>query len=583
MKEYIKKYYKYYLVIIFIAIMLTSALLIDGLPKAHDINAHMARAVGMSKALKEGQIPPLMISNYTNGFGYSWNLFYPPLAPYAMTVFKLFVGTYENALKVLIMVCMIISGISMFKLIEEITDKKKASLIGAIIYMCSPYILTDIYIRMALGEILSYAMLPILFLGIHNLFNGNGRKYTLITVGAVGILLSHNISTVFAVGMSAIYVLFNINRLNNKEIWKKIGINVVFILLLVCFFYLPFLQTKNATNYEVFEYGKMSTIEKVHNHGVYLSQILFGKMQRGNSNSMNSSINVEKDMCFQIGLFIVVPLLFTPFVYKKIDKKYRKNYLLTLIVGLLAIFAATPAFPYDMLPKQVAIIQFPWRFLMIATFTLTIISTINIYKVFEKIKVQDVMIFTILILAYIQPLIFANTFNPDITEDKYAGQSSITDPKEHASTCEAQLEYLPHKAYENIEYIKNRNQNVLVIDGDIQISEQNKNGSNMIIKYTNSDKKASIELPFIYYPGYKITINNEKIDYYESDKGFIQIDISENTSGEIGVSYTGTLLAKATWIISLVSLIGFVVYNIILGIKYKRDRKRLGFRTSVNS
>ena len=212
MKEYIKKYYKYYLVIIFIAIMLTSALLIDGLPKAHDINAHMARAVGMSKALKEGQIPPLMISNYTNGFGYSWNLFYPPLAPYAMTVFKLFVGTYENALKVLIMVCMIISGISMFKLIEEITDKKKASLIGAIIYMCSPYILTDIYIRMALGEILSYAMLPILFLGIHNLFNGNGRKYTLITVGAVGILLSHNISTVFAVGMSAIYVLFNIKR-----------------------------------------------------------------------------------------------------------------------------------------------------------------------------------------------------------------------------------------------------------------------------------------------------------------------------------------------------------------------------------
>ena len=212
MKEYMKKYIKYYLVIIFVTILLTSALFIFGLPNSHDINANMARAIGTLTALKEGQIEPLIVSNYANGFGYAWNLFYPPLAPYVMTVLRLFLCSYGNALKAIIVLCIFISGIAMFKLLEEIIKNKKFSLIGSIIYICSPYFLTDVYIRMALGEILAFTFLSILFLGIYNLFNGNGKKHTLITIGAVGILLSHIISALFAVILAGLYVIFNINK-----------------------------------------------------------------------------------------------------------------------------------------------------------------------------------------------------------------------------------------------------------------------------------------------------------------------------------------------------------------------------------
>ena len=571
MKEYMRKYLKYYVLIILIAFMITSALLINGLPSGHDVDAHMARAVGMSTALHEGQIPPLIASNYVEGFGYSWNLFYPPLAPYVMTIFKLFVFTYENALKLLVIIFMMIAGIGMFKLIEELTGNKKTSLLGAIIYVCSPYIVTDIYIRMAVGEILAYALLPILFLGIHNLFNGNGKKYTLIAVGAIGILLSHNISAVFAIAMSAIYVLFNIRKLNNKTIWKKIGINVIFILLIVGFFYFPLLQAKSSTEYEAFTYGKMGTIDSFKNNAVYLSQILFGKMQDGASNPIESPENLDTEMCMQIGLFIVIPLLFTPFVYKKISKKNRKNYLLTLIVGILAIFAVTPLFPYDIIPKEIAIIQYPWRFLLIATFTLSIIATINISKVFEEIRLQEIMILTILIVTYISPLIFANTFDPNLTEDKYAGEDEISYPS-HFSIATVGLEYLPNNAYESIEYIHNREQNVVIVDGNIQITKENKNGSNMHINYLNEGEKASIELPYLYYPGYEIKINGQKTDYYESEMGFVELDVPENTNGEITVKYTGTRLARITWGISLISLIVFIIYNVILYVKYKKEK-----------
>lgn len=573
MKEHIEENYKCYLIILFIAIIVTSGLLINGLPNGHDVDAHMARAVGTGEALSEGQFPPLITSNFANGFGYSWNIFYPPLATYLMTILKIFLSTYANSLKQLIIIAVIIAGIGMYELLKEITKKNKISLLGSIMYMCAPYVLVDIYTRVALGEILSYAFFPILFLGIYNLINGNGKKHTLITVGAVGILLSHNISAVFAVVLSGIFVIFNINKLKDKEKIKKIIINVIFIVLITGFFYITLIQTKNSAEYVVFEYGKMGTLETLEENAVYLSQILFGKMQFGYSSILSDSNNIETDMCYQLGLFIIVPILFTPFVFKKIKKENRKNYILTLAIGILSIFAATNLFPYDKMPEWISFIQYPWRFLFIATFTLTIIATINIEKLFEKIDIKEIMVLTTIILIYISPLILANNFDSNITDEKYKEIDELI-PDTRTTTATVSLEYIPTKAFLNIEYLRNRNQEVAVISGNVEITEQNKNGSSMEITYSKDEGKAIIELPYLYYPGYEIKVNGENIKYYETEKGFIGIDLENESNGEITVKYTGTTLARVSFIISIIGLIGFIIYNVVL-IRKNKDKKEV--------
>lgn len=573
MKKHIEENYKCYLIIIFIAIIITSGLLINGLPDGHDVDAHMARAVGTGKALSEGQFPPLVTSNFANGFGYSWNIFYPPLATYLMAILKIFVSTYVSSLKQLIIIFVIIAGIGMYELLKEITKKNKISLLGSIMYMCAPYALVNIYTRMALGEISAYAFFPILFLGIYNLINGNGKKHTLITVGAVGILLSHNISAVFAVVLSGIFVLFNINKLKDKEKIKKIIINAIFIILITGFFYITLIQTKNSANYAVFEYGKMGTLETLKENAVYVSQILFGKMQFGLSNVLSDPNNVEKDMCYQIGLFIIVPILFTPFIFKNIKKETRKNYILTLAIGLLSIFAATTLFPYDKMPEWISFIQYPWRFLFIATFALTIIAAINIEKVFEKIDIKEIMLFTTIILIYVSPLILANNFNSTIIDEKYEGIDELI-PGTGATTATVSLEYIPTKASLNIEYLRNRSQEVVIISGNIEITEQNKNGSNMEIKYSKDQEKASIELPYLYYPGYEVKVNGENTNYYETENGFIGLDLEKENSGEITVKYTGTTLARVSFIISIISLIVFIIYNVILIIENRKEKNK---------
>lgn len=570
-KEYIKKYCKYYLLIICIAIIVSSGLIVNGMPNGHDLHAHIARGVGMSKEISEGQFPPLVVSNFANGFGYSWNLFYPPLEPYLLAIIQIFTFTYVNAFKVLLILSIIVAGLSMFKLVEEIISKKNTALVASIIYMCSPYILTDIYIRMAVGEILAYAFLPILFLGLYNVFEKNGNKHILITIGAVGILLSHNISTVFAVLISAIYVIFNINKLN-KDILKKIGINVVFILLLVMFFYLPFLEAKSFGQYRIFE--EMGTLERLEQGTVTIPQLLFGKMQNGVSESINNTnLNIQNDMCLQIGLFIVIPILFTPFVYKQIKKENRKNYILAIIVGLLLVFAVTPLFPWDKMPDAVGVIQFPWRLLMPVTFIGSIIAAINIEKAFKNIEIKEVMIITVFILTYISPLIFANSYYEGLTDEKYTQIDKFNEITGYSDGC-AWLEYMPIKAYDNLDYVRNRNQDVAITEGDINITKQEKQGSIMHIEYENESKNAKIELPYLYYPGYEIKMNDEKIEYIESQNGFIQLEIPEQSKGTIDIKYTGTTLARVTFIISCISFIILVIYisiSIIKTYKTKND------------
>ena len=59
--------------------------------------------------------------------------------------------------------------------------------------------------------------------------------------------------------------------------------------------------------------------------------------------------------------------------------------------------------------------------MFIATFALTIIAAINIEKVFEKIAIKEIMLFTTIILIYVSPLILANNFNSTIIDEKYEG------------------------------------------------------------------------------------------------------------------------------------------------------------------
>ena len=570
MKEKIRNLIKvenYFILII--GIIVASPLMVKGGIIAHDAVYPISRTIGTVLGLKQGQFLPYITSNFANGLGYCWNLFYPPISTYGIIFFRIFTDSYVNSMKIFIAITIILSGLFMYHFVYDVTKNKMTSLLAAIIYITAPYRLTDIYIRMAIGEIVSFVFVPLVFHGLYSILEEDCKKHWYLVIGAVGLALTHNISTLLTVIPSIIYVLFNIKKLLNKNIIKTLIIDVIFILGMICFFYGPMMEAKMSCDYAVFEDGKMGSLSQMHQNSVYIYQLIFGKMQRGISAGLEDSDNINKDMCFALGLQILIPIIFTPVIYKKIDINKRKIYILTLVTGLLVLFATTNIFPWKYMPSIFAYIQFPYRFLFIAIFLLSIISAINIEKLFEELKFKDVFIITLLILIYIEPLINVAQMDYFYNENKYTELDYVYENTENTDCC-AYFEYLPAKV--KIPYLANRSQDAIILSGETHIIEQEKENDRMTIKIEDTTKDTQIEIPYVYYVGYTATLNGRKLQINESENGFVSVIVEQGMNGEIQIKYTGTIIQKITMTISIFTVIMFIVYVVY----YKRKYKEIG-------
>ena len=94
----------------------------------------------------------------------------------------------------------------------------------------------------------------------------------------------------------------------------------------------------------------------------------------------------------------------------------------------------------------------------------------------------------------------------------------------------------------------------------------------MILTNMKNEQEAelTIELPYIYYLGYRVYANGSEIEYKESDNGFVQIKINPalyEQNVKINVRYTGTNEMIVASAISIISAMIIVISEIILNMK----------------
>lgn len=148
---------------------------------------HILRLMGIENILQAGTFPPLIHGTYCNGFGYAINAFYPPIVTYGPLIFRLLFSSYSNCLKIYTYITLIISGLTMYQFVKELSGKREIALFSAIVYIFIPYRLETIYHRFAIGEFSAYMFIPLVFLGLYNLLYGDKKKHYYITIGAVRI------------------------------------------------------------------------------------------------------------------------------------------------------------------------------------------------------------------------------------------------------------------------------------------------------------------------------------------------------------------------------------------------------------
>ena len=541
MKEKILKNRKLidFLIIFLVALLIGIPLLNSKLDVYFDDgNQHIARIYGTLESMKDNWLFPNVIPTFSNGYGYSWNLFYGPLSVYGTLLIYFFVRNYIVAYKIFAFICMLLSGITMYKFVKTISGNRDVGILGSILYMTFPYHLTDIYTRNALGEYVSFVFIPLVFLGLYELLFTKENKYHL-AIGASCLILTHNLSTAIVALFSLIFVLVNWKKLIDKEVLKKIGLNVIAIVLVTCFYWFPLLETKFATEYQVYNDGAMATSETAAYHALELKQLFV---------TMNDGSYV-----FELGPHILIMFALSIMTFRLMKPEFKKNYIIFFVCSLLTLWMSTKYFPWKYLPNWCSIIQFPWRMVMMSAFFLSFVCAINMYVIIKKFNIKDVMIISsiaiIYILAIADPLIH---YAEEPWQEIYNyNMGQFTGKTSESIVGVGKGEYLTQKAYNRRFYVASREPGIYVLTGKAIIENEEKTGNNYSADIKTGDAECTVfELPYIYYPGYEVSLDSIKITAIETENGFLGFALGPKDSGELKVSYEGTPIMKISMALS---------------------------------
>lgn len=281
---------------------------------------HICRLMGTYQSICEGQFFSVIMSNFCNGFGYSWNIFYSPLTAYAPLIFKIFNISFTSCIKIFMAVVVYLSGLAMYKFTKKVTKNDNIATIAAILYILAPYRVTDMYVRNALAELTSFIFIPIIFNGLYTLLNDEKLTFTM-ALGTIGLILTHTIITMYTAILCFIYLILNVKKLRNKKVLRNIIINLIFIVIISSFFWVPLLEHKMATTYEVFVPGRMERPDTLKDLKVYPIELIY-------------TPKIQTHI-YQIGIVNLIGILLIGYAYDKIPKEYRKITLIFLIMGII--------------------------------------------------------------------------------------------------------------------------------------------------------------------------------------------------------------------------------------------------------
>jgi len=341
----------------------------------HDFTSG-ARVFELHNTLKDGQFPPRWSENFGFGYGMPLFQFYAPLAFYIGEFFHLLGFSILTSIKLTFTAFTIFGFIGAYLLGKKLTNKW-GGLLVAVAFTVAPYHAVNIYVRGALAEFVATSFMPWSVYFTYLLLEGSKTKkaYLGLTLSLAGIFLSHNVTVVTFMpfwGVTTVFLALVLGKI--KRVFPVV-LSLVNGVAIAAFFLIPAFVQKGYTRVDTITEG----FSQFQLHFLYFRQLFVPNWKYG-----GSVAGLHDDMSFYLGNDLVLSavlgggVVFYLFKKNKARKENRTNLLLFLFFGLMFLLA-TFATNYksmriwEQLPL-VSFIQFPWRFLGVASFFLSILA-----------------------------------------------------------------------------------------------------------------------------------------------------------------------------------------------------------------
>ena len=557
MKLFKNDNFKNILILVIVAMIICLPMLNKKLAVYYDDGIqHISRAYGTFEAIKKGVFLGNVIPSFANSFGYSWNLFYGASTTFGIIIFKLLTGSYIMGYKIFNFVCLLLSGVTMYFFVKKISENSNIALLSGAIYMIAPYHLTDIYVRNATGEFASFIFIPMIFSGLYSVLKNKDGDW-ILTLGSIGLIFTHNITSFFAAFLAFIYIIINFKELKNKNVLKKLVINIILITAISACYLIPMIEIKLSADYQVFQDGAMSNLDDINEQRLSIRRLFVTRD--------------GEEYVFELGPYMIIMLAFSLMTTRSIKKEYKKDYLFFLLGGILTMIITTKIFPWRIIPKVFRIVQFPWRLLEFTSFFFSIVAAINMGAVIKRFSFKDSIIIIAIAIFYIIALrgfVLVNNVELSKIEEKELGR--ITGKDNECIAGMGKGEYLPVKVYNNKFYIATREDKIYAIEGKAVIEKEEKDACNLKAKIKTFEEETILELPYIYYPGYEITLDGMHVESFETENGMLGINVNTDEEALLEVKYSGSSIMKQSLIISITGVMGLIIYIIA---KPKKDEE----------
>ncbi|NCN50960.1 MAG: hypothetical protein GW925_00735 [Candidatus Pacebacteria bacterium] len=515
---------------------------------AHDIWHQVARLYHYNEVVLAGDFPPRWVASLASGYGYplfifSYHLPWLFALPLTLSCVSIF-----TSIRVLFIFGLLTSATSMYVLLFRITKKNWASFVGATIYVWAPYHFLSVYVAAAIGTVFMFALLPLLFLGIHLTFDRSYKWGILAIATAIsGSVLTHLMTLAMIAPFAVIF--FATQAIKKKSIIKKSSITlgaVLLGLLISAFYLLPLLAYLPNITASAEGGGLSNNFQR---YFPSLRQLIYSTWGYGPiiSNAKDGDISMQIGIAQWLSFGLSVVLLFATNL-KFLNKLVHKSHLQT-IIGYCTLFILSIYFMLDFsLPfwnfttKFIAL-DFPFRLLLLSVFSGSMLATLSLASLENK----QLQIFSGIALVLIALYTNRNHRNVNMYTqyalEEYVGAETTTNTYH---------EYLPITAKK--ELLNTSRENIVI-------------RNNRLITKLKPTDKGVISLHQFSFPGIAVTVDGESAQYETDDLGRVAVDIPEN-SDEIEVFFQKNKITKFSEFLSMASIV--IIFVLLLQPKNRK-------------
>lgn len=560
---------KYRFAFLYALIILVSSipLMNDFLIRGHDIYFHLMRIEGLADGLRCGQFPVRIQPTWYGGFGYAVSVFYGDLFLYLAAFLRLLGFSLQNAYKSYLFLCNVATTLIAGYSFGGIFKNRYIGVFGSAVYSLAVYRLVNLYTRGALGEYTGMMFLPLIVYACVLLLEREKKQENLqkgtvlLGVGMAFILQSHILTAELTGIMLVITVVLYIWRVWDRSVILS-GLKAVAIALsLSLWFLVPFLDYMINGSYNINSTDTEGLL--IQRMGIFLSQI-YPLFDDAIGQSLVSEAGPQGDFAqgIGLGLFLAIPAFFL-LALLQFRKKYRErewNIAFTVVLlGGLAVAFSTVYFPWDslcnvsgLLKHVIVKIQFPWRFTAIASVCLTAAwcaMELLVYKRYGRLISALLAVVVVVLICLSAGHYFTDLFD--------RGQRiQVRQQQDMDSYVESGEEYLPKGTVtEDLQV------GILSMADGVEITEVEKNGTNLRFHCRNtSDQVKEVELPLLYYPGYRAVSVEENtqecnIRLTVGENNVVSLLIDGNTDSDIMISFREPWYWRTAEIASVLSAV----------------------------